>query len=232
MATRSDPLSSGFTGSGGSRDPISSQFSQIRSLIGPAQPASPGVSAPSFGAPSPTGSPGFTAGSNSSDILRQGFNLLGGAGTGLTGAGTDVFGQGLNLLNQPTAFYQALLSGDPTAMQNALAPTAAAIKQQFVAPTQQATNFMPRGGYAASTLAELPFAQAGQVGNAALGLQKDAASAISGIGKDVAGLGQGEQQLGLQQIQQLVQAALGKMGVTTGITGNLANVGQFLSSII
>lgn len=219
MAQRSDPLSSGMTFSGGSRDPISAQFSNIRSLIGP-QTSTPGIGTPATTTPttSPTGTPGFTAGPNSSDIFRQGLNL---AGT----AGTSLFGQGSDILSQPLQFFQALLSGDPTAMQNALAPTAATIRQQFVAPTQQAQNFMPRGGYSAGTQAELPFAEAGQIGNAALGLQPAAA-------QELAGLGTQQQQMGLQQIQQLIQGALGKMGVTTGITGNLANVGSFLSSII
>lgn len=220
MAQRSDPLSSGMTFSGGSRDPISAQFSNIRSLIGP-QTSTPAIGAPpGAGTPatSPTGTPGFTAGGTSSDILRQGLNLAGGAGTSL-------FGQGSSILSQPIQFFQALLSGDPTAIQNALAPTAATIRQQFVAPTQQAQQYTPRGGYGAATQAELPFAEASQIGNAALGLQPAAAQALTGIGT-------GQEQLGLQQIQQLIQGALGKMGVTTGITGNLANVGQFLSSII
>lgn len=224
----SDPLNSGTTMSGGSADPISGQFSQIRSLIGAPSPAVPSTPTPVAGGPTS----GFAAGLNSSDILRQGINLVGGTGTNMGTVGSSLLGQGVGLLQDPTAFFQALLSGDPTRTTQALAPTAATISSQYAPMTSQAQGQLPKGGYASSTLAELPFAQAGQVGNAALGLQSQAAQGLTGLGTSIAGLGQNEQQMGLQGLQQIINAALGKMGVTSSITQNLANTGQFLSSII
>lgn len=220
-----DPLGSGMTASGGSADPISAQFSKIRNLIGaPApgvQPAGAATPLAPAAGPAPTvpGTPGgFTAGANSSDILRQGINLVGGQGASMTGFGNA-------LLQSPVNFYSALLSGDPTRITQALAPTAAAVGQQFIAPTEEAMQTMPRGGYASSTIAELPFTEASKVGNAALGLQPAAAEALTGLGTQ-------EQQLGMAGLQQIIQAALQKMGVTQSVTQGLSNVGNFLQGII
>lgn len=222
MARKSDPLSmdSGMTASGSSADPISGQFSKIRSLIGASTPAGTLASTPTAPPTPVAGGPttGFAAGPNSSDILRQGINLVGQQGAGLSGFGNQ-------LLQSPTDFYSALLSGDPTRMTQALSPTAANINQMYQPLIQQAQQTLPRGGFGASTVAELPFAQQSQINNAALGLQPGAASALTGLGTQ-------EQSLGLQGLQQIINAAIGKMGVTTGITGNLANVGNFISSIV
>lgn len=218
--------SSGTTTSGGSADPISGQFSQIRNIIG----TPTGSSIPSIGAGGPTAS--FGAGSNSSDILRQGINLIGGQGINLSNLGNLLLGTGMGTLQGPMDFYTKLLSGDPTTMTQALAPTAAAISAQYQPLLTGAAQNLPRGGFAAGTLAELPFAQAGQVGNAALALQPAAAAALQSLGLDVSKLGMGEQAAGQQGIQDIISAALGKMGVTGGITQNLANVGQFISSLV
>lgn len=223
---RTDPLESGMTMSGGSADPISGQFSKIRSLIGAASPSS--LATPVPGGPTT----GFAAGPTSTDIYRQGENLVGGTGVNLSAIGNNLLGSGVNMLGAPADFFSALLSGDPTRMTQALAPTAATISQQNLAPLQTAQQNLPRGGYAASTAAELPFSEASQVGNAALNLQPAAAQALSKLGIDVSQLGLGEQGMGLEALQNLVQNALGKMGVTKGITENLANVGSFLQSII
>lgn len=243
MASRQNPLDSGTTTSGGSADPISGQFSKIRSLIGAASPTSvatapAGTSSSPFGVPSTpplaAGGPtaGFAAGANSSDILRQGINLTGGQGVDLSTVGGGLLGQGVNMLNLPANYYQKLLSGDPTTITQALAPTAAALAPQTQNLIQTATNNMPRGGFAASTVAEAPFAEQAKLNEAAYGQIPGAATGAAGLGSTVAGLGQGEQQLGLQALQQIINASLGKMGVTTGITGNLANVGSFLQGII
>lgn len=223
---KSDPLDSGMTSSGGSADPISGQFSKIRNLIGASSPASTAPPVP--GGPTT----GFAAGPNSSDILRQGVNLTGGTGVNLGTIGNNLLGEGVNLLQDPAKFFSDLLSGDPSRMTQVLAPTASLIQQQQQPLIQQAQQNLPRGGFASSTIAELPFATAGKVNDAALGLQSSAAQNLTGLGTGLAQLGQGEQQMSLQALEQIINAALGKMGVTKGITENMANVGQFLQGII
>jgi hypothetical protein len=209
---------SGTTSSGGSADPIAGQFSRIRNIIG----TPTGTSIPSIGTGGPT--PSFPAGPTSSDILRQGINLVGGQGVNLSNLGNLLLGTGVGTLQQPFDFYSKLLSGDPTTMTQALAPTASTISQLYQPLITNAQQNLPRGGFSAATAAELPFAEAGQIGNAALALQPQAASALEQLGLDVSKLGLGEQAAGQQGIQDIIQAALGKMGVTTSITANLGNI--------
>ena len=216
----------GTTASGGSTDPIAGQFSKIRSLIGqPTGPALPGI-----GQGGPTGS--FSAGPTSSDIFRQGINILGSQGLNWSNLGDTILGTGMGILQQPADFYSKLLSGDPTTMSQVLAPTAAEISQQYQPALTEARQFLPRGGYGASTAAELPFTIAGQVGNAALGLQPAAASALNQLGLDVSKLGMGEQAAGATDIQSVVQGVLNKMGVTGSLTQSLSNIGSFISSLV
>lgn len=217
------PGDSGTTFSGGSADPISGQMSKIRSIIGP-------TNLPPVGTGSPT--PSFGAGPNSSDILRQGINLIGSQGTSLSNAGNLLLGGGLATAQPGIDFFSALLSGDPSKMTAALAPTANTIENQYQPLIANARQNLPRGGFAAGTEAELPFTIANQVGNKALDLQSGAAQFLASLGIDLSKLGLTEQGIGQTGIQDIINAALGKMGVTTGITSNLANVGNFLSSLI
>lgn len=207
---------SGTTTSGGSADPISGQFSKIRSIIG----TPTGPSLPPIVAQGPTS--GFAAGINSSDILRQGINLAGGQGVNLANLGNTILGTGIGTLQAPVDFYSKLLSGDPATMTSALAPTASAIEAQYQPLISNAQMNMPRGGFSASTAAELPFTIAGEVGKTAETLQPAAASALSQLGLDVSQLGATEQRLGQSGIQAILNAALGKMGATASITDILS----------
>jgi hypothetical protein len=155
---------------------------------------------------------------------------------------------GLQTLAAPTAFYQQLLSGNPQAVTQALAPTASNLSQIYSGATTQANQGMPGGGYRASTLAGLPFAQAQQVGNAALGLQPAAAQALTGIGGEVAQIGQGVSGIGLgvggmgttltaqglQSLQNTIADVLSKMGINIqgGTTNMFATFAQGLNALI
>ena len=213
-------------GPSSSNDPIAGQFSQIRGILG--QPTGPAL--PSIGQGGPTGS--FSAGPTSSDIFRQGINIIGSQGLNWSNLGDLLLGTGQGILQQPADFYSKLLSGDPTTMSQVLAPTAAEISQQYQPAFTEARQFLPRGGYGASTTAELPFTIAGQVGNAALGLQPAAAQALNQLGLDVSKLGLGEQAAGQADITAMIQGVLGKMGVTTPLSQSLSNIGSFISSLI
>ena len=161
------------------------------------------------------------AGSSVPAFLQAGGNLLG-TGMGVTQAGLDV-------MQDPTKFYQQLLSGDPRTTTAALAPTAANIAAITSGATNQAAQGMPQGGYRAATLANLPFAQAAQVGNAALGLQPMAAQGLAGIGAQEQQTGLGIGQLGtvltgqgLQTLQNTIADVLSKMGIN--IQGGTASL--------
>jgi hypothetical protein len=189
------------------------------------------------------------AGSTVPSFLQSGGNLLG-TGMGVTQGGLDMSGtgfgtttQGLQTLQPSIDFYNKILSGDPTATAQALAPTAANISQITSGATNQATQGLPGGGYRAATLAGLPYAQAAQVGNAALQLQPAAATALgqlggeqAQIGATQAGIGQGVSQTGLgvgqlgtvltgqglQTLQNTIADVLSKMGIN--IQGGTANL--------
>ena len=191
---------------GGATDQIDQDFSKIFSMFGPTTGSSSG-----------SGSSGLATQPISGDSLTQFFrslsNYLGGTGAGLTSTGTGLVGGGVGVAGtgadiatqglgttetglatmQPAIdFYNKILTGDPTATTAALAPTAANINQITAGATDQASQGMPAGGYRAATLAGLPFAQASQVGNAALQLQPAAAQALDQLGGQQATIG-GEQ---------------------------------------
>lgn len=213
-------------GGGGTVDPISQQFSNIQKIIG----TPTGPSLPPIVAQGPTS--GFAAGINSSDILRQGINLVGGQGVNLANLGNTILGTGMGTLQPSVDFYSRLLSGDPATVTSALAPTASAVNQFYQPLISNAQMNMPRGGFSASTAAELPFTVAGKVGDAALGLQSTAADKLAQLGLDVSKIGELEQTLGQTGIEAIISAALGKMGNTSSTTQNLANIGTFISGLI
>ena len=175
------------------------------------------------------------AGASAPAFLQSGGNLLG-TGMGVTQGGLDITGAGLGTMQPSISFYQRLLAGDPTATTAALAPTAANINTITAGATNQASQGLPGGGFRAATLAGLPFAQAAQVGNAALALQPTAAQALAGIGGEQAQIGQGVAQTGLgvgqlgtvltgqglQTLQNTIADVLSKMGIN--IQGGTANL--------
>jgi hypothetical protein len=170
-------------------------------------------------------------------FLRSITNLTAGYGPGFvqagqqtTGAGLGTMQAGLGTLQLPTDFYTKLLSGDPSTVTAALAPTAANIAQITSGAVDQASRGLPAGGYRAATLAGLPFAQASQVGNAALGLQQTAAQGLASIGQEQGQIGQAIGQLGteltkegLTTLQNAIDSLLRKAGInvqeSTGLIG-------------
>lgn len=161
------------------------------------------------------------AGASAPSFLQSGGNLLG-TGMGVTQGGVDMSGTGfgttqtgLQTLQPSIDFYNQLLQGNPQAVAQALAPTAANISAITSGATNQANQGMPAGGYRASTLAGLPYAQAAQVGNAALALQPQAAQALGQLGQAQAGIGAEQAQIG----QGVAQTGLGVGQLGTVLTG-------------
>lgn len=246
-------------------------FNSIHQMFGPASNASGGnaggltnintltggPSALTTGVGSLTGTAGANPGNtnqfypNQSLLQTTGPNLIS-AGGGVLNAGLGASGLGLQTLQGPQNFYEQLLSGNPAAVTQALAPTATNLAPIYAGATNQASQGLPVGGFRAAELANLPFAQAQQVGNAALGLQPAAAQALAGlggeqaqIGQGLAGTGLGLSGQGLSAIQAAMQGALGKQQVNQqagsvfgdimqalGVAGNVAGgIGGLLGGL-
>jgi hypothetical protein len=227
-------------------DNIDTAFNRIRGMFGPAVNPAGGGGTGNYGLmPQPVG-----AGDNDLTRYQRSLtNLLGGTGPGLlqtgqgllgggvdiTQGGLDVTKTGLQTLDVPLDFYKKLLAGDPSATTSALAPTAANIAQITAGATDQAARGLPGGGYRAATMAGLPFAQAAQLGNAALALQPMAAKEIAGIGGEQAQIGKGISetgldlgklstiltQFGLGALQNTIEDVLRKAGINVQETGNI-----------
>lgn len=225
-------------------------FAAYRTLTGP--PASSGSRRADFGATGASGlAPQPVSGANDSltAFFRSLTNLTGGTGASLYNTGANTVGTGLGTVGlgleaqnaglgtlQPSIdFYSKILSGDPAAIQQALAPTATALSQSATSAEQQVGQNSAMGGFRSTALAGLPFAQSAQLGNAALNLQPEAAQELNtlagtqaGIGRGIsetglgtAGIGTTEQAQGLQALMSTIQAMLGKMGIN--IQGSFAN---------
>ncbi len=138
-----------------------------------------------------------------------------GAGTALLGQGAGIIDKGVSTFDQPLDYWSKLLSGDKTAMGQAVGPYAAAVGKQFENAGRAADTMLPRGGYRSTAQAELPTQKAGLISDKLLGLQPEAAKQMTGIasllsslGIDVGKLGLGEQGIGGDIIGRLLQSLL------------------------
>ena len=188
------------------------------------------------------------------NMVNQGAATIG-QGLETVGTGLEGQGAGLQTLQAPIDFYNKLLSGDPAAMTSALAPTASIISQQYEGAKSATGQGLPSGGFRSTAVAGLPFAQAGKVGDAALGLQSTAAQqlgvlggeqaeigrGISNTGLGVAGVGTTQQSQGLTALMGTITSILAKMGINLQGAGvnsfatfsqGLANSTQAVSNII
>ena len=171
-------------------------------------------------------------------------------GQGLQTVGTGLGDQatGMQTLQAPIDFYTKLLSGDPATMTQALAPTASLISQQYEGAKSATGTGLPSGGFRSTAMAGLPFAQASKVGDAALGLQSEAAKqlgtlggeqatigqGISNTGLGVAGVGSTQQSQGLTALMGTITDILGKMGINLQGSGvnSFATFSQGLNALI
>ncbi len=157
----------------------------------------------------------FNSGQN---VFNQGANT--------TAQGADVVGQAGKTLQPTIDYWSALLSGDPTKMTQAVAPTATAIGNQYDAAQRGVQTGSARGGFSAGMAANLPFQKAGQVGNlfsqlqplaaqnlqGAAGTQAGIGSALGGVGTQIAQQGLGESGLGFNMFNLGANTQLGRRG--------------------
>jgi len=161
--------------------------------------------------------------------LRSTTNLAGGTGTNFLNAGTDVFNAGvggagtaggtastaLATVDPVVAYWKAILSGDPKAVNTAISPAAGTLATAYQNAIKNAQMFMPRGGARASIVSQLPFQQGQDLFNLVAQLQPMAAQGLNQTANTQIGAG------GLQT--ELARALMsGGLGVT-GQGTNLLN---------
>ena len=159
------------------------------------------------------------------NLVNQGSSTVG-LGMQTVGQGLGDQATGMQTLQAPIDFYKKLLSGDPATMTQALAPTASLINQQYETATSGVSSNTAQGGFRSAAMAGLPFAKAGAVGNAALGLQSTAATQLGTLGGEQAAIGQGESNTGLGVAGVgTTQQAQGLQALTATLTGILQKMG-------
>lgn len=138
-------------------------------------------------------------------------------------ATTGTFNVGQSDIGSATNYWNAILSGNPQALTAATAPTANMLSTLFSGATNNASTGLPQGGYRSTMMAQLPFAQASQVGNYLLGLQPQAAQQLTGIGF-------GQDQTSMNLLQQALQAVLGIRGQNNQASASQLGAGAQLGS--
>lgn len=146
-------------------------------------------------------------GNSLTQLLRSFQNYLMTTGESGYGYGQQLTAQGAGGLAGASAtaqpavdYWTKLLSGDPKAMDEAVAPEASKVSDLYRGASNTASGSMPRGGFRSATMANLPFQQAKDVGNLYFGLRPQAAQGVY-QGAGIQGqLAQALGQLGLGQM--------------------------------
>jgi len=120
------------------------------------------------------------------------------------------------------SYYQTLASGDPTAIQRAIAPATERINMASQAAQEQIRNEMPRGGTQQLAIEEAGISRAGQVGNLATQAYTGAFPALAAL----AGQGIG---LSVNELSNAIASAQGA-GQTLGAAGQQAAQGKASTS--
>ena len=121
----------------------------------------------------------------------------------------------------PMDYYAKILSGDKAAMTQAIAPEAQAIGSNYATAARTAQTTMPRGGYASTTMANLPFMQANSINTLLQQLRPQAAAAMGNLALGAGQLGTSAGGNMLNALQLSNQAGQGVLGTGTQQQGNL-----------
>ncbi len=128
----------------------------------------------------------YEQGQNVTNTGLQGFNTAGAS----AGTAMDTTGKALSTLDPAESYWSKLLSGDQDTMNKAIAPYATQVGTNYANAASNTAMNGPRGGYAATLGAEMPFAQARDVNNQLFSLQPEAAkqlNTIAGTKNSIAG---------------------------------------------
>lgn len=136
---------------------------------------------------------------------------------------TSFYNQAQQGIASPMDYYAKLLSGDRAAMTQAIAPEAQAIGSNYATAARTAQTTMPRGGYASTTMANLPFMQANSINTLLQQLRPQAAAAMGNLALGAGQLGTSAGGNMLNALGLSNQAGQGVLGTGTQQQGNLMN---------
>jgi hypothetical protein len=130
------------------------------------------------------------------------------------GTGSAVLTGGLDDMFASSEYWKKLLSGDRDTIQQAIAPQAGRIINQYDAARKATLETNPRSGARAQTLSELPFRQISDVNSLTAGIQPAAANALTGIGTTKLAQGSNLLRGGTQDLQSILNLLLNQRGET------------------
>lgn len=131
----------------------------------------------------------------------------------------QLFGAGTQALAPAQSYWQALLSGDPNKVAQAVGPQADLIRGQGQASSQQLAATSPMGGQANLAQAENQMGTYNQIARLSAGMQPQAAQQLSQIGLGEVGAAQPNVGSGLKyntHQQELASGAKGGLGTGLG----------------
>ena len=97
--------------------------------------------------------------------------------------------QALSSATGAQSFFSQLLSGDKTAIMNAIAPGIQTLTGQYNTLAKQTKNLLPSGGERNKLLADLPFQKAGDIATLVGGAQKEGAQGLLQVSQLLGGQG-------------------------------------------
>jgi hypothetical protein len=154
-------------------------------------------------------------------------------GTSAGASGASTFGAGIQAMQPALSYYTKLLGGGAEE-QSTLQPEFDQISQQFDQIRNSISATQPRGGGTASTFAAAPQKEAAAKAEIASKARSDAASQLQTAGAQEAGLGEGEQSVGLQALGEALQGALGNKGINTStdFANQFVKISQGLAALV
>jgi hypothetical protein len=143
------------------------------------------------------------------NFLQSSENTLSARGSDNTSQGQADYSAGTHAMAPLLDYLTKLTKGDQADVAQATQSQTNQIKDSFAAARNMISG-QARGGGKAGVLAEAPFKQAQAVGDMQSQARTAGAGQLGSVAAGLAGLGQGEQQLGLAQNSEALNAALGQ----------------------
>lgn len=183
-------------------------------------------------------------GNSLTQFIRSIEGLTGTQGQGILQQGQQQTQSGINAAGPALDLLTQLTRGDQGDITQAAQPEIDQITQQFDA-IRNMISMQPRGGGKTTALAEAPFQKSGAIQRTEGALRTGAAGQLGQLATSLAGIGQGQEQIGAGLLGQSGQLALGKEGqdysqpsalsqVLGGLTtgANLAGTGAAISYLL
>ena len=153
-----------------------------------------------------------TTGNSMTAFLQSGEGALSKGGQATFGQGQQEFGQGIQDFGPALNYWNDILSGDKSKMEQAIAPEKEDILSQYRARRRNMAKLSSRSGGTNEAMASSEFSEAGDVSSLLQKLRPQAAKESSAIAGEIAKLGLGESQMGLSAINDSISAALSQRG--------------------